>query len=143
MSRLILWEAEYLQSCFLTGIILILVYDILRIIRIVLPHRTFLTGLEDMLYWMAASVAVFVMLYRGNDGIIRWYAVAAAAASMLLFNFSVSRFLVPVIGRGLRMPLEFLGKLLKRIQKKVTIDVKKVGKRWFHVRKEVEKEKKQ
>lgn len=143
MSSLILWEAQYLLSCFVMGIILILIYDIVRIIRIVLPHPIILTGMEDLLYWLMVALAVFVMLYRGNDGIIRWYAVAAEITGMVLYNYSFSRFLVPVIGRLLRMPIEFVGKVLKRIQKKVTISLKKIRKRWFHGRKEVEEKKKQ
>ena len=143
MSRLILWEADYLLSCFVMGIILILAYDLLRIIRIVLPHHNMLIGLEDAFYWLLVAGAVFLMLYRGNDGIIRWYAVAASAAGMILVNSTVSRLLVPVLGKVLRVPIEFVGKVLKRIQKKVTINVRKVKKRWFHVRKKVEKGKEQ
>ncbi len=149
MSRLIVWEADYLFSCFLLGIFLMLVYDLLRIIRIVLPHRSILTGMEDIIYWLAVSGAVFVMLYRGNDGIIRWYAVAAIIMAMVLFNLCISRFLVPVIGRLLRVPIDFLGKVLKSIGKKVKIIFKSIKKRrkkrnrWFHGRKKMEEEKEQ
>lgn len=148
MSRMIIWEGDYLFSCFLLGMILMLAYDILRIIRIVLPHRSFFTGLEDMIYWLAVSGAVFVTLYRGNDGIIRWYAVAAIILAMLLFNLCISRFLVPVIGRLLRVPVDFLGKVLQSIYKKVKIVCRSIKKRkkrhrWFHGRKKMEEEKEQ
>lgn len=147
MSRLILWETDYLISCFLLGIFLAVLYDIVRIIRIVLPHPMFAVGAEDTVYWLFTAAAVFLRLYHGNDGIIRWYAIAAAAASMLLYNRLVSRFFVPVIGRLLRAPIDFLGRVLKRTGKRVKIKLNKIklrksrkaGKRRFHGRKKTEK----
>lgn len=143
MSSLILWELQYLLSCFVMGIILILLYDMVRIVRIVLPHTVVLTGIEDLLYWLTVGAAVFLMLYRGNDGIIRWYAVAAEISGMILYNCSLSRLLVPILGRLLRLPIEFVEKVLKRIGKRVTINLKKIRKRWFHGRKKTEEKKKQ
>ena len=118
------------------------VYDVLRIIRIVLPHSLFLTGIEDIIYWLMASVAVFVTLYRGNDGVIRWYAIASIITAMLLFHSLISRFLVPLIGRLLRAPVDFIGKVLKNIWKRVKIICKTGKRRWFHGKK-TEKKKEQ
>ena len=143
MSRLVIWEAGYLSACFLLGILLMLLYDIVRIGRVVVPHHYAVTGVEDLLYWLTVSVSAFLMLYKGNDGIIRWYAVAAIAAGMMLFNACISRFLVPFIGNMLRLPVEIIGKVLKRFYKTVTIKVKKVKTRWFHGRTKMEKEKKE
>lgn len=143
MSRLVIWEAGYLSACFLLGILLMLLYDIVRIGRVVVPHHYAVTGVEDLLYWLTVAVSAFLMLYKGNDGIIRWYAVAAIAAGMMLFNACISRFLVPFIGNMLRLPVEIIGKVLKRFYKTVTIKVKKVKTRWFHGRTKMEKEKKE
>lgn len=137
-----LWETNYLLSCFLMGILLMAVYDVLRIIRIVLPHSLFITGVEDIIYWLMASVAVFVTLYRGDDGVIRWYAIASIITAMLLFHSLISRFLVPLIGRLLRAPIDFIGKVLKNIWKKVKIIYKTGKRRWFHGKK-AEKKKEQ
>lgn len=143
MSRMVIWETGYLGACFMLGLCLMLLYDILRVTRIVLPHRGFFVGVEDMLYWLAVSAASFHMLYRGNDGIIRWYAVAAIALGMVLFNICISRYTVPFIGKILRLPIDFIGKVLKRWMKTVTIRFKKVRTRWFHGREKVEKKEKQ
>lgn len=143
MSRMIVWEAQYLGSCFLLGIFLILFYDLLRLLRIVLPHGALLTAVGDLLYWLGASAAIFLMLYKGDDGVIRWYAVAAIALAMLLFNFCVSRHVVPFVGGLLRAPIDFVIRLLKRLEKRVKIEGRKFRKRWFHGRKKEEKEKEQ
>ena len=116
-----------------------MLYDVLRIGRIVLPRNLFIIGIEDTIYWLGVAVAVFILLYKGNDGIIRWYAIAAVAAAMFLFNLCVSRFLVPFIGGLLRAPIDFIGKVLKRVGKKVKIMLNKVKRRWFHGRKNTKK----
>lgn len=143
MSRLVIWEAGYLGACFLLGVLLMLLYDILRIGRIVVPHHYAVTGVEDLLYWLTVAVSAFLMLYKGNDGIIRWYAIAAIIVGMLLFNTGISRFLVPFIGNMLRLPMEIVGKVLKRFYKTVTINMKKVKTRWFHGKSRMEKEEKE
>lgn len=136
---MILWETEYLLSCFLLGILLTMLYDVLRITRIVLPRKLFMIGIEDAIYWLVAAVAVFILLYKGNDGIIRWYAIAAVATAMFLFNLCVSRFLVPFIGGLLRAPIDFIGRVLKRAGKRVKIMLSKIKRRWFHGRKSAKK----
>lgn len=143
MSQMVIWEAGYLGACFILGMSLMLLYDILRVARIMLPHHGFLLGVEDVLYWLMVSASAFFMLYRQNDGIIRWYAVAAIALGMMLFNICISRYVVPFIGKILRWPVDFIGKVLKRLIKTVTIRVKKVRTRWFHGRKKVEEKEKQ
>lgn len=119
-----IWEADYLVRCFLFGIGLMAAYDVLRIVRIVVPHNSVFMGIEDMLYWLAASVGMFYVLYIGDDGTIRWFAIGAAVLGMVLWNGIVSRFAVPVIGRVLHLPIDFAGKLLKAVKKKVKIESK-------------------
>lgn len=142
MSHMVIWETGYLGACFMLGLSLMLLYDILRVVRILLPHCGFFVGVEDILYWLAVSAASFLMLYKGNDGIVRWYAVAAIALGMMLFNIGISRFAVPFIGKILRLPLDFIGKILKRWMKTVTIGFKKVRTGWFYERKKVEEKEK-
>ena len=57
----------------LYGVICAIVYDMVRIIRRVLPHGIVAVSVEDILYWMLMSVCTFVMLIKINDGGIRFY----------------------------------------------------------------------
>ena len=92
MSIHIQYEAWLLILSFLTGIGLMIVYDLLRLLRLVIPHGNILTGLEDMAYWIYASLMTFTLLYRENDGIIRAYVIVAVFAGMAFYDVSVSRF---------------------------------------------------
>ena len=58
---------------------------------------------------------MFLLLYKEDAGSIRWFAVAVTALGMLVYNFAVSRFTVPFIGKVLRWPLLKLTKAVKAV----------------------------
>lgn len=78
----------------LTGIGLMACYDVLRIFRRLVRHGFLWIGLEDILYWIFCGMAVFYLLYRENDGLIRWYAVGFVFLTMVVYNRFISTFLL-------------------------------------------------
>lgn len=133
-------------------------YDVLRILRKVIPHNEIVMGMEDVIYWASASIGMFYVLYTGNDGIIRLFAIGTMVLTMLFYNAVISRFTVPILGKLLRLPIDFTVKLLKIIGKKVKIKSKvrrlvrgitgrfkrAYKKRWLHGKnKRAKKEKKE
>lgn len=106
MSMTILYELQLLFTSLTVGICLMVVYDGLRVFRILIPHGNFWTGIEDTIYWAGSSITTFLLLFRQNDGILRWYAIAGVLAGMLVYNLTVSRILL---------------KLLKKAEKYLTI----------------------
>ena len=93
-------SAEITGQCqlFLSGVFLgmcmIFAYDLLRIWRRVIRHGTVWIGIEDMFFWCGCAVALFGMLYRQNDGLVRGFVIAAVVSGMLLYHFGVSRYVV-------------------------------------------------
>lgn len=73
---------------------MIFAYDLLRIWRRVIRHGTVWIGIEDMFFWCGCAVAVFGMLYRQNDGLLRGFVIIAVLSGMLLYHFGVSRYVV-------------------------------------------------
>lgn len=129
VSAGILKEADVLLISFLTGAILLVVYDLLRIIRRLIPHNNWVIGIEDVLFWIASAAALFAMLYRENSGYIRGFVIGGVLAGMLLYNLLLSRFVVKgsvfilekilfVVGRPFVYLLRLLGKPLKILGKK-------------------------
>jgi spore cortex biosynthesis protein YabQ len=94
ISENILKEANILVQSLLTGFILMFVYDLLRIIRRILPHGTVWIAVEDFLFWAGSAIAIFVMLYNENDGYLRGFAIGSIAMAMLLYNGLISRFVI-------------------------------------------------
>lgn len=119
MNTIVAWELKYVGECFLLGALLMLLYDCLRISRIVIPHTHWLIAIQDILYWLLSGVMMFLLLYKEDAGSIRWFAVAVTAAGMLLYNFGISRFAVPFIGRCIRWPLMQAVRFVRFVAKKL------------------------
>lgn len=100
---------------FAIGMIVVFLYDLLIIIREILGMGKIMRGLTDFIFWEASAVALFIITYRINEGIIRGYAVAALFFGMILFWWSV----------GARL-LAGSRKVLKKIRRWVTIKSNKV-----------------
>ena len=83
----------FLNGIFM-GACIIFVYDLLRIWRRVIRHGTIWIGIEDMFFWCGCGIAVFAMLYRQNDGLIRGFVIAAILCGMLMYHVSVSKYIV-------------------------------------------------
>ena len=94
ISEGILKEADVLLASFLTGMILLFVYDLLRIIRRLISHKSWMTGAEDLLFWIGSAVALFAMLYRENSGYIRGFVIGGVMVGMLFYNLLFSSWVV-------------------------------------------------
>lgn len=80
------------------GMIIMLAYDLLVVIRELVRRTQLLITLEDIIYWVAAAVCTFYVIYRINEGVIRGYAAAGLIGGAVLFQWSVGsrmvRFLI-------------------------------------------------
>ena len=86
-------EALRFLRFILTGILLILAFDLLRILRRLIPHRTGMVAVEDMLYCTGSAIFIFIMLCRENDGAIRGFCMLGMSVGMLLCNYAISPWL--------------------------------------------------
>ena len=114
-------EADFLLVSVIWGIGLTAFYDVLRILRTAVRHASWAVSLEDFFYWIFAGFALFYLLFSMNNGNIRWFALAGAAAGMWLYHISISPFLVKILGTILKyllswivFPIKTAGRLLKK-----------------------------
>ncbi len=146
VSAEILRETDVFLAAFLTGVFLLFVYDLLRIVRKILPHKMWLVGVEDLIFWICGAIVLFAMLYRENSGYIRGFVIGGVLTGMLLYNLllsarfvKVSVFLLEkllfVLGRPfvwtsriLRRPFGFVGKKIKKFFRFLKKQLKKLCK---------------
>lgn len=76
------------------GIIMMVGYDIFRILRRVIRHRPFWVILEDLCYWIGSGFFLFSRIYTENSGILRGYFFAGLILGMILWHYTFSRHLV-------------------------------------------------
>lgn len=139
MTEIINLEVQFFLASIICGILLLVVYDCLRIIRRIIPHKAFLVALEDILFWVAASIVIFIMIYERNNGTIRGFAILGILLGMVIYNQLLSKpivmgitWLIKTILKGIKSifgillkPFMFVG---KKIMKVLGFAGRKVGK---------------
>lgn len=107
-------------------------YDFLRLFRRLLPHGRFWVDMEDLLYWTACFLASFYLLYYGNNGVIRFFAVLGAGTGMLLYGATIGRFfvkgsfrLITLLLKPFRLGFCFMKNGLTHIRNHFTMKVRK------------------
>ena len=73
---------------------MLLIYDVLRIFRRIVPHKLWLVGGEDLIFWIGSAAALFAMLYRENSGYIRGFVIGGVLVGMLIYNLIFSAWVV-------------------------------------------------
>ena len=56
-----------------TGILLVLAYELLAAFRRAVPHHPMVSSGEDFVYWAFTGLFLFAVLYRYNQGRIRFF----------------------------------------------------------------------
>ncbi len=98
-------ELQFFSRAFLCGILMMILYDILRVFRRLVRHSVAAVAAEDLLYWLVCGFCIFRMIYLENSGAIRGFAIAAVVLGMILY-------------------LQF-SKLLNKIRKKLQSSIKR------------------
>lgn len=99
------------------GLVLILCYDVIRILRRVFRPSLIRTVVEDIVFWTVASIYVFQIFLKYNYGRPRYYAVAAVLGTMILFEWFWGRHLIKKASRCLEKIFHTLLKPLKKVKK--------------------------
>ena len=105
-------EALFFGISMLCGMGLILVYDLFRILRRLIPHGNIWIGIEDACYWIFCTGAVFLLLYWENDGMMRAFCFLGIGIGGAIYAFLLSRFVVKISVRILGSILKFFGKII-------------------------------
>lgn len=99
--ELINLEVKLFLSSVGWGIVLLVLYDCIRILRRLIKHNKLSAALEDILYWIVSALLIFRMMYRINDGSIRGFAIVGMLIGMVLFHYSISDPLVYILSNGI------------------------------------------
>ena len=130
MSDAISMEIRFFLASVLSGIILLIVYDVIRIIRRVIKHAWFFVALEDLIFWLLSGLFIFRMMYEMNNGTIRGFAVLGMLLGMIIYNQSLSPFFVKGLSEFILLVKRGIAKVLRFLSKPVRIACRG-GKRWL------------
>jgi len=73
-----------------------LFYDVFRIFRRVTTHSGWAVQLEDFLFWIFATAAMFYFMLNRNFGEIRLFSIIGAACGIALYFATISRLVLKI-----------------------------------------------
>ena len=112
MSAYVTRELILLACSIWQGAVLGFWYDLIKTARKLIRHSHAAVSAEDLCYWIAAALYLFVRIYGENSGILRGAA---------LYHASFGRFLPELLAKGIKKAgriLAFPGKWLVKSMKK-------------------------
>lgn len=127
MNDAILVELRFFGISVFWGMLLLVIYDLLRILRRIMKHNNFLITIEDIIYWITSSILIFRMMYQQNNGIIRGFSILAMLLGMLLYHEVLSEGLVTIVSGILNKTIQGISKLISFILRPFRFIIKKIG----------------
>lgn len=114
----LVWQLSCFSVC---GMLLGVGYELLRIIRTVIPHHSFAVGVEDTFYLSFCGLVLFGLSMEIGNGNFRATYLLFAAIGFILYIFTVGRlfrFVYTVVIGAIKKIFRFVfGKLLKQLRK--------------------------
>ena len=121
MGTLVQWELQYLAVVVTTGITLAVIYDCIRIFRRLIPHGVIWIAVEDIFFWMFASMITFLVCFVENAGNIRGFAIAGEVMGAYMYSRTIGPVFVKYVSLVLYFPVKVIKKALKKLIKSFTI----------------------
>lgn len=82
-------EVSIFVVAVLAGIIVAAAYNVIRIIRRLIPHKLWVISIEDLAFWLGTSIFLFVKMYETSDGSIRWFFIIGVALGAIGLGLSI------------------------------------------------------
>ena len=121
MSAYVTRELILLACSIWQGAVLGFWYDMIKTARKLIRHSHAAVSAEDLCYWIAAALYLFVRIYGENSGILRGYLFGGILGGAALYHASFGRFLPELLAKGIKKAgriLAFPGKWLVKSMKK-------------------------
>ena len=83
-------QAFLFLTCVQIGIIMGMLYDLIRILRKIIHHPNWVVQIEDLLYWIMCGCFAFIMVYWENYGKIRVFVFIGILIGAVLYFCTVS-----------------------------------------------------
>ena len=128
----------------INGLLIGLLFDIFRILRISFKTKDIVTYIEDILFWIMTGAIVLYSIFVFNNGEIRFFIFLGIIIGIILYMTLFSTYIIKIsvniikifknifgnIFKTLLVPLTFVGKSIRKILFKpisfITINIRKI-----------------
>lgn len=126
MNEVIVGQFNIFIWAFVLGFTLGILYDLLRIVRRVIPHSKIIIGIEDLSFWLVASIIIFGYVFGSNNGTIRGFIIIGLGIGVILYINLFSDMVVDKMSKSILSVIRTLKKTLLFIFKPITIILKPI-----------------
>ncbi len=133
MSLQISEESMLIVMSVYGGLVLVLCYDVIRILR-----RIFYVGIvriiiEDIIFWMVAAIFMF------NYGRPRFFSIILTMGTMFAFEWFIGRKIIDILALKIRKVIRIIVKPLKKVLKLIKLKIgtkrkRKKGRKKWHLK---------
>jgi hypothetical protein len=116
--EMIIRQLQYFFVSFFCGILLMLLYDFILLLRRKIKHSLFGKWVEDWLFWTGAAIFVFQLIFDLNNGIMRSFFVVSFTMGMFAYRKIVGNRLVCALSALIHQILRPFVWIRKKIRKK-------------------------
>ena len=117
MSQDIVQEVVFFLHSILMGLVITFAYDWILIFRELVAHGRFLMSIEDFIYWFMCGISVFYVLYKENNGVLRWFAVVGAALGMLFYKLTIKYRFINIMAKCIHKIMWFIFRVIQIVLK--------------------------
>lgn len=121
----------------INGVIIGLIFDFFRILRISFKTKDFVTYIEDILFWIITGVILLYSIFIFNNGEIRLFMFIGVIIGILLYILLISKYIIKVnvyiinilkkiVGIPIKMLYRFIKKVFFRPISFVIINIRKI-----------------
>ena len=100
------------------GAVIGVAYDVLRVLRLVFPHNTLLTAIEDLVFLSLCGLAFAVFSFTAARGVFRLYYLLGGVLGYTLYFFTLGSFVLGTLRKLLGLitaVLKFAAYPLKKV----------------------------
>lgn len=80
----------------LNGIIIGLIFDFFRILRISFKTSNLMTFIQDIMFWIITGISIIFFIYRFSDGIIRFYMFLGLFLGFFIYILTISQYIIKI-----------------------------------------------
>lgn len=114
------------------GVFLAMFYDVMRAWRQNVPHKLWMVGIEDFIFWCVATIVMLFLFENFNRGILRFYIFLGCGTGAVLYCFVLTKifnFLFFQIFRFLIGVFHFLLVFFRKFEKILILPLKNLWER--------------
>lgn len=97
------------------GLLIGLIYDLNRIMRVSSKSKGIRLMLEDFLFWLITGYIFFMFLYRNTDGVVRGFIVAGFLIGFFIYLKSISKYSFKLLNKIFRLILGLINEIINLI----------------------------